>query len=76
MDVFTMVVIIVVIGCATSSIDNWVKHKNKAQKNQAQDTEITELKADVVRLTERVRVLEKLATDDDARLREEFRRMA
>jgi len=76
MDVFTMVVIIVVIGCATSSIDNWVKHKNKAQKNQAQDSEITELKADVVRLTERVRVLEKLATDDDARLREEFRRMA
>jgi len=76
MDVFTMVVIIVVIGCVTSSIDNWVKHKNKAQKNKAQDSEITELKADVMRLTERVRVLEKLATDDDARLREEFRRMA
>jgi len=76
MDVFTMVVIIVVIGCVTSSIDNWVKHKNKAQKNQVQDGEIAGLKADVMRLTERVRVLEKLATDDDARLREEFRRMA
>jgi len=76
MDVFTMVVVIVVIGCVTSSIDNWVKHKNKAQKNQAQDSEITELRADVMRLTERVRVLEKLATDEDTRLREEFRRMA
>ena len=76
MDVFTMVVVIVVIGCVTSSIDNWVKHKNKAVKNQAQDSEIVALKADVARLTERVRVLEKLATDDDARLREEFRRMA
>ena len=76
MDVFTMVVVIVVIGCVTGSIDNWVKHKNKAQKNQSQDSEITALKADVMRLTERVRVLEKLATDDDARLREEFRRMA
>ena len=76
MDVFTMVVVIVVIGCVTSSIDNWVKHKNKALKNQAQDSEITDLKADVMRLTERVRVLEKLATDEDTRLREEFRRMA
>lgn len=76
MDVFTMVVVIVVIGCVTSSIDNWVKHKNKTQKNQVQDTEISGLKADVARLSERVRVLEKLATDDDAHLREAFRRMA
>ncbi len=76
MDVFTMVVIIVVIGCVTSSIDNWVKHKGKAEKNRVQDSEIADLKADVMRLTERVRVLEKLATDDDVRLREEFRRMA
>lgn len=76
MDVFTMVVIIVVIGCITGSVDNWVKHRSKAQKNQAQDAEIDGLRADVLRLTERVRVLEKLATDDDSRLREEFRRMA
>lgn len=76
MDVFTMVVIIVVIGCVTSSIDNWVKHKSKNRKNQVQDDEIASLKADVMRLTERVRVLEKLATDEDMRLRDEFRRMA
>ena len=76
MDVFTMVVVIVVIGCVTSSIDNWVKHKEKAATNQVQDDEITALKADIMRLTDRVRVLEKLATDEDQRLREEFRRMA
>jgi len=76
MGVFEMVVAIVVIGCVTSSIDNWVKHHSKAQKNQAQDAEIHRLKADVDRLTERVRVLEKLATDDDARLRQEFRNLA
>ncbi|MEL6324112.1 MAG: hypothetical protein AAGJ29_08040 [Pseudomonadota bacterium] len=76
MGVFEMVVAIVVIGCVTSSIDNWVKHRSKAQKNQAQDAEIHRLKADVDRLTERVRVLEKLATDDDARLRQEFRNLA
>lgn len=76
MDVFTMVVVIVVMGCVNSISNNWFKHKSKAAKNHAQDSEIDALKADVMRLTERVRVLEKLATDDDARLREEFRRMA
>ena len=76
MDVFTMVVVIVVVGCVASSFDNWVKHKNKAAKNQAQDQELESLRADVMRLTERVRVLEKLATDDDARLRQEISRLA
>jgi len=76
MDGTTMVVMIVVAGCFASSFDNWVKHKNKAQKNQSQDSEIAALKADVMRLTDRVRVLEKLATDDETRLRDEFRKMA
>jgi len=76
MDGTTMIVMIVVAGCFASSFDNWVKHKNKAQKNQSQDGEIAALKADVARLTDRVRVLEKLATDDEARLRDEFRKMA
>ena len=76
MEVFTMVVIIVTIGCLTSSFDNWVKHKSRAQKNRAQDGELETLRADVAQLTERVRVLERLATDEDFRLRDEFRRMA
>jgi|GEM_PF-1681195 len=76
MDGTTMIVMIVVAGCFASSFDNWVKHKNKSQKNQSQDSEIAALKADVTRLTDRVRVLEKLATDDEARLRDEFRKMA
>lgn len=76
MDVFTMVVVIVVIGCVTSSLDNWVKHKGKAVKNTAQDKELAFLKDEVAYLKDRVRVLEKLATDEDVRLRDEFRRMA
>jgi len=76
MDGTTMIVMIVVAGCFASSFDNWVKHKHKTQKNQSQDTEIASLKADIARLTDRVRVLEKLATDDEARLRDEFRKMA
>jgi uncharacterized protein YlxW (UPF0749 family) len=76
MDGTMMVVMIVAVVCIAGSFDNWVKHKNKAQKNQVQDNEIVALKADIATLTDRVRVLEKLATDDDARLRDEFRRMA
>lgn len=76
MDGTTMVVMIVVVACLAGSFDNWVKHRGKAAKNKVQDQEIEGLKADVMRLTDRVRVLEKLATDEDHRLREEFRRMA
>ena len=76
MDVFTMVVVIVVIGCVTSSIDNWVKHKAKAEKNTAQDGEIVRLRAEISDLQTRMQVMEKLATDDDSRLREAFRKLA
>ncbi len=76
MGVFEMVAIIVVIGCVTSSIDNWVKHREKARKNLAQDGEIATLRGEVGRLAERVRVLERLATDEDSRLRSEFRKLA
>ena len=76
MEVFTMVAVIVTIGCLTSSFDTWVKHKDRTKKNSHQDAELETLRSDVARLTERVRVLERLATDEDYRLRDEFRRMA
>ncbi|MEM7664000.1 MAG: hypothetical protein AAF742_08510 [Pseudomonadota bacterium] len=76
MGVFEMVVIIVVIGCLTSSFDNYIKHRNKTLKNQSQDADIQRMQTEIDRLTERVRVLERLATDDETRLRDEFKRMA
>ncbi|MEO9971115.1 MAG: hypothetical protein ABJG15_15060 [Hyphomonadaceae bacterium] len=76
MGVFEMVVVIVVIGCVTSSIDNWVKHKAKAEKNSAQDGEIVRLKAEISDLQDRMQVMEKLATDGDAHLREAFKKLA
>ena len=76
MDGTTMVLLIVVVAVVAGSFDNWVKHKAKAATNTAQNSEIDALKADVERLTERVRVLERLATDADYRLRDEFRNMA
>ena len=37
---------------------------------------LDEMRRDIERLTERVRVLETIATDKDERLREEIRRLA
>ena len=76
MDGTTMVLLIVVAVAFAGSFDNWVKHKNKSATNTSQDKEIQSLKADVQRLNERVQVLERLATDEDSRLREEFRHIA
>ena len=76
MGVFEMIVVIVVIGCVTSSIDNWVKHKSKSEKNRVQDGEIDRLQAEIADLKARMQVMEKLATDNDAELRAAFRRLA
>lgn len=76
MGVFEMVVIIVVIGCLTSSFDNWIKYKNKTRKNEAQDADFQGMQANIDKLTERVHVLERLATDEEARLRRDFRDIA
>ena len=76
MGVFEMVVVIVVIGCLTSSIDNWVKHKSKSEKNRVQDGEIDRLQAEIADLKARMQVMEKLATDNDADLRAAFRKLA
>jgi len=76
MGVFEMVVVIVVIGCVTSSIDNWVKHKAKSEKNRVQDSEIVRLRAEISDLQARMQVMEKLATDNDADLRAAFRKLA
>jgi predicted nucleic acid binding AN1-type Zn finger protein len=76
MGVFEMVVAIVVIGCVTSSIDNWVKHKAKSEKNRVQDGEIEGLRSEIADLKARMQVMEKLATDNDADLRAAFRKLA
>lgn len=75
MGVFEMVVAIVVIGCVTSSIDNWVKHKAKVAKNSEQDGELVRLRGEIADLQDRMRVMEKLATDGDTHLREAFRKL-
>jgi len=75
-DPFTMVVLIVLISVGAGVINNYFKMKTQASETSGNDADIHRMQADIDRLTERVRVLEKLATDDDRGLRDEFRKLA
>lgn len=75
-DPFTMVVLIVLISVGAGVINNYFKMKSQSAETGANDADIHKMQADIDRLTERVRVLEKLATDDDRGLRDEFRKLA
>ncbi|MBB36629.1 MAG: hypothetical protein CME88_10555 [Hirschia sp.] len=66
---FTMVVLIVAISVGAGVFNNWIKMRQGASVNADQEQELTRLRKDVVTLTERVRVLETLVTDDDHKLR-------
>lgn len=69
---FTMVVLIVAIAVGASVLNNWIKMRQGAQMDAGQNEELRRLRQDVATLSERVRVLETLATDDDRKLRSEI----
>ena len=65
MNPFEMVVIIVFLSIAAGMFSNWLKHRNP-DRPPADDERI-------VRLEERVRVLERIVTDSGYELRRQFR---
>ena len=80
---FTMVVFIVLIATAAGVFNNWIKTQGNGEASDAEAkahaetrAELEKMRREVERLTERVGVLETIATDKDERLREEFRRLA
>ncbi len=73
---FIMIVLIVLISVGAGVINNYIKMKNAQTERSANDVDIDRMQAQIDQLTERVRVLEKLATDDERGLREEFKRLA
>ena len=73
---FTMVVVIVLITVGAGVVNNYLKMKAGREEDAASQDEIETMRRDIDRLTERVRVLETIATDKDERLREEIRRLA
>jgi uncharacterized protein YlxW (UPF0749 family) len=74
-DPFGMVVAIVAISVSAGVINNWLKMKQANRRNVDQDRELETVRAEVTRLADRVRVLEKLAVDSDRELSAEISKL-
>jgi len=68
MDVFTMVVVIVIVACATSVISDYLKTRRAERKNAPR----AEIEEELESLKQRVAVLEEIVTDDRYRLNREL----
>jgi len=76
MDPFQMVVIIVIVSVGAGVFKNYLKMKQNTAADLANHADFERMSGEVARLKERVRVLEKIVTDGDQRLREEISRLA
>jgi hypothetical protein len=72
---FTMVVLIVLISVGAGVINNWIKMKKATERNVDQDRELADVKAEVAKLQDRVRVLERLAVDQDRQLAQDIAKL-
>jgi hypothetical protein len=73
---FTMVVLIVLIAVGAGVIEKWLKLRTARAGDAPDKVELDRMRGEIDALTERVRTLEKIATDPDAHLREDFRHLA
>ena len=73
---FEMVVAIVLIGTIGGIINTRHKANRNSDADMANEADIHRMQTDIDRLTERVRVLEKIATDEETQLREQISRLA
>ncbi|MEM1087997.1 MAG: hypothetical protein AAGH90_09710 [Pseudomonadota bacterium] len=73
---FTMVVLIVLIAVGAGVVKTWIETKSNAKTDSETLDRVSDLEKEVLRLRDRVKVLEKITTDGDTRLREEISRLA
>ncbi|MBR9835505.1 MAG: phage shock protein B [Alphaproteobacteria bacterium] len=73
---FTMIVLIVLIAVGAGVIKTWLETRQNTGMDAETRTRLAELEQEVLRLRDRVKVLEKITTDDERNLREEFSRLA
>lgn len=71
MDVFTMVVIIVVVSCGAGVINNYLKTRRLEQRGGAS----AELQAELEALKQRIAALEAIVTDERYHLQRELDRL-
>ena len=68
MDVFTFVIVVVIVGCATGIISDYLKTKRETASGEVDGDVYEELD----RLRERVEVLERIVTDEKYNLKKEL----
>ncbi|GAB5458614.1 MAG: hypothetical protein Hens3KO_16440 [Henriciella sp.] len=73
---FTMVVLIVLIAVGAGVIKTWLETKSNSAGDEQTNLRVQDLEKEVMRLRDRVKVLEKITTDGDRDLREEISRLA
>ncbi len=73
---FTMVVLIVLIAVGAGVIKTWIETRANSSSDEETRLRMEDLEREVLRLRDRVKVLEKITTDGDNRLREEISRLA
>tara|TARA_R100001244_G_scaffold102960_3_gene76647 strand:- start:596 stop:826 length:231 start_codon:yes stop_codon:yes gene_type:complete len=76
MDPIVMVVLIVLISVGAGVVNNYLKLKANAKSDKGADEDIQRILGEVDRLKERVRVLEKIVTDQERQLSDEIRKLA
>lgn len=73
---FTMVVLIVLIAVGAGVVKTWIETRANSSADEETKLRMEDLEREVLRLRDRVKVLEKITTDGDNRLREEISRLA
>ncbi|MEQ3649677.1 hypothetical protein [Hyphomonas sp.] len=76
MDPIVMVVLIVLISVGAGVVNNYLKLKANAKSDKGADEDIQRVLGEVDQLKERVRVLEKIVTDQERQLSDEIRKLA
>lgn len=73
---FTMVVLIVLIAVGAGVIKTWIETRANSTADEETRLRMEDLEREVIRLRDRVKVLEKITTDGDNRPRDEISRLA
>lgn len=73
---FTMVVLIVLIAVGSGLIKTWIETRANSSADEETLLRVEDLEREVLKLRDRVKVLEKITTDGDSHLREEISRLA
>ncbi len=72
MDVFTFVIIVVIIGCGSGVVNNYLKNQREMTQYSAEDEEVNQ---ELALLRERIEVLEKIITDEKYQLERDLNRL-